>query len=287
MPVTVFAEAADSRAFNLGGSSPTATLKYMALRSDDEGEILAAIIANSPAVFSGLYRQGTTATPLGGGVWTVDVEYSIPSDGSNQDTLPAQGDPDDPAPNQPDPDLTEPLGPEYSFTTIGGTRRVYQSYEQKDSVGRNGDPPPIFDGSINVTKDGVEGTDVEEGVLQWSITRTFESITHEYLDTLADLTPCINGSAFWGREAGELKFLGAEGQGKAGGGFTVTFRFAEKKNQVNVKISDDITVPAVRGWDYLWVQYVDEVSEGVTVKVPYSAHVERVYHERDLKRLGI
>lgn len=285
MPVNIFRETRDSRPFDVGGTSPTATLKYMALRSDDEGEVLQKIRDEAPLVFSGLFRQSAKATPLGGGVWSVDVEYSIPTDGTNLSDLPAQGGETDP-PEQAEPNETAPLGPEWSFTTTGGSKKITQSKLTVSKTAAAG-VARDFKQAINATTEGVEGTEVNDPVFEFSYTRKFASITLKYLRKLKSLTGTVNNATFLTFAAGELLFLGSEASYKTGDGWSVTFKFAAKDNMVNVDISPAIRVPAVKGWEYLWVAYTKEISEGYTVNRPQAAYVEKVYEYTNFRQLGI
>ncbi len=44
-----------------------------------------------------------------------------------------------------------------------------------------------------------------------------------------------------------------------------------------------------RGWDYLWIRYGDSKSDPAKalIKIPMSAHIERVFIYTDFSQLGI
>ena len=290
MAITVFREQRESRPFNVGAGVATATLKYMALRSDNEGEVLQAIRDNAPLLFSGLYRMSAKATPEGGGVWSCEVEYGLPTDGSSRSELPTPatdpgGGPEPPA--QPEPDQYAPIGPEFSFSTTGGTRKITQSLATISSTAVAPNVAPDFKGAINATSEGVEGCEVTTQAFEWSVTRQFAECTLAYKNRLAQMTGTTNNDTFYGYARGELLFLGAEGQCKTGGAWSVTFKFAARKNRTDVPCGGGIFAPLVRGWHYLWVAYKKDTSNGRTINVPLAAYVEQVYEEKLFTLLGI
>lgn len=48
-----------------------------------------------------------------------------------------------------------------------------------------------------------------------------------------------------------------------------------------------MTVAQKRGWDYLWVRFGEKAVQGVLLKVPIAAYVERVYEDGDFSQLGL
>jgi len=98
----------------------------------------------------------------------------------------------------------------------------------------------------------------------------------------------VNNAPFKGCAAGECLFLGASGSKRGDGDWEIGFKFAASPNKTNLTVGD-ITVPAKKGWEYLWVRYEDkeDANAKILVKRPLSAHVEKVYHDGDLSQLGI
>ena len=60
------------------------------------------------------------------------------------------------------------------------------------------------------------------------------------------------------------------------GGIAFSYKVAGSPNRANIVIGG-ITVPAKKGWEYLWVRYADGDDAQRVVKVPIAAYVEKVY----------
>jgi len=79
--------------------------------------------------------------------------------------------------------------------------------------------------------------------------------------------------------AGELLFLGAEGQKRVGfSDWEITLNFSANPNVTNATVGN-ITNIVKNGWDYLWVATnynVDSTSKTLVVQ-PIAAYVERIY----------
>jgi hypothetical protein len=185
---------------------------------------------------------------------------------------------------------TEVLGPEYNFDTAGGTKHVTQSvynrYAISSTVAGNFGAPDVKR-AVGVSKDGVAGVDIASGDLKWSVRVKGVRVTSAYIDTLVNATGKINRFTWYGREQEELLFLGASGSHRAGEGWEVTYNFHQSKNRTNVKVSNDLTVPVVRGHDYLWVTYKDSVVSDFKVQVPKDVYCEQVYETADFDDLEI
>ncbi len=178
----------------------------------------------------------------------------------------------------------------FSFDTSGGTQHITQSLATIGNYAPAGQTAPDFKGAIGVTADAVEGVDITVPVYSFSETYIFadEDVTLEYRGTLFLLTGKVNNASFKGCAAGECLFLGASGSKRGDGDWEISFKFAGSPNKTNLTIGD-ITVPAKKGWEYLWVRYEDkeDAAAKILVKHPLSAHVNKVYEDGDLSQLGI
>jgi hypothetical protein len=324
MPTELY-ELFDSRSVTVDSSSPSGQMRWISNRATSDAEVLALALSTAPLTFpgvNGLVRQGVTLEPIGGGVWRATAAYGVPgadgsSDGSAPD-LPQQGggggggdsgtpvdggggDGDDGAPSvpQPDPSPTAPIGGEFSFTTGGGTERIYTALELRDQklaawAQAAGLPLPDYDRAILVNNGNVEGVEVVKPSLEWSVTRTFKAITLAYIRTLSQMTGTTNITPFYGFEAGELLFLGADGRyvGPDGdqreSGWSITFKFAAGQNRTNVSLPEGMTVD-IRAWEFPWVDYAPNNDTGTPwiTSRPKAAFVDRVYREKNFKNLGI
>lgn len=145
---------------------------------------------------------------------------------------------------------------------------------------------PNHRGAIGVSKNGVAGCDITAPRLEFSITRPLMRVTLAYIKKLRDLTGTVNRNSYFGFDTCELLFLGAQGSGALDKPPRATFRFAAEKNKTDIYISSNLTVPAKKGWEYLWVAYEDSL-DGQVVTRPAAAYVEEVYGYSDFADLGI
>jgi hypothetical protein len=262
MPITVY-EHALSRESTVSPSS-SIDLRYTLSGSEDDAAIRSALDSAAPATYAGLTRESYTATPLGGGVWEGLARYSWVGASS-----------------------------EYSFNTGGGSQRITQSLSTMGAYAPSGLTAPDFQQAIGVTNDSVEGVDIPMPIYQFSETHYFAAalVTGTYKNTLYRMTPRFN-NATWTRPsgesyaAGECLFLGARGSKQGDAPWAITFEFASSPNVTGLTVGT-ITGISKRGWDYLWVRYVDDVDGFTLIKRPAAVYVEQVYYPGDFSTLGI
>jgi hypothetical protein len=292
-------EAFDSRDAALAKkqSDTTHRARYFATGSDNDAEIKAAALFSIPANWvssqggDALERQSIDVKRIGVTTWELDVHYGAAEDEDSQEE-PETGDGD------------------YTFDTSGGTQnvqvaRTVGTKPKQDVYDRNGlvkdaqnNPEDPFGGALNVTgesgKEKPHGVDITIPTLKFTRTHYLPSslVTPSYVKTLAGLTGCVNSSAWNSFAAGELLFLGAQGQRRGSKDWQVTFSFDASSNQTNVAIgtgSFKITVPSVKGWEYLWVKWGTVKHETLPIMVPFpvQACVAQIYPESDFSQLGI
>lgn len=157
---------------------------------------------------------------------------------------------------------------------------------------------PNHNGAIGVTKDSIEGCDVLERAMKFSITKQFDDadITDDFLSKLFLYTTAVNSAPITinirGKvmpfAVGELQFLSASGGVKGDEKWEITFNFDGVPNVEDQTIGD-ITGVDKMGHDYIWVQYKEAPDDGALtmVKKPLAAYVEQVYIEADLNELGV
>lgn len=179
-----------------------------------------------------------------------------------------------------------------TFSIEIGTTNTHatQSLATVASYARPGDPtPPNFRGAVGVTKDGVEGVDLNIATMTWSEHHLLstDQVTSAYVLTVFHLTARMNASQFRIFAPGEALLLGATLQQSAEReGFTADFRWVGSPNATNIPVGG-ITVAEKLGHDYLWVLYRDGVSNGATVKIPKNVFIERVYSFGDFDELRL
>jgi hypothetical protein len=253
----------DSRETTVSFDRPAAELLYWVEGTESDLAVKTLVEATIPAIYAGLVYQEYRIYHRGGGLWDVSVRY-----GSREQN--------------------EVGTSNFSFETGGGTQHITQSLETLQKKAPPDITAPDFQGAIGVTGDAIEGTDIVVPVYTFTETHYIanSAVTGAYKAALFALTGRVNGATFRGFEAGEVLFLGASGSKRGAEDWEITFRFAASPNVTGIEIGE-ITGIDKRGWDYLWVRYVDDEHADTLVKRPASAYVERVYEDGDFSNLGI
>lgn len=183
----------------------------------------------------------------------------------------------------------------FQFNTGGSTKHITQSIDTRLTAKVIGDPDDIPDENkvINVMRERggpsrIEGTDIVWPTFSFSETHYFDDseVTSTFKNKLCELTGTVNNSAFKGFDSYEVLFIGASGMRRGTGDWEITFNFQAQKTQSLVEVGD-IILSTVRGWEYVWVQYDDDVSNNRGVKKPKFAYVEQVYRYTDFSQLGL
>lgn len=266
------------------GVGGTTEYLYVVTGSDDETELVSAVLSVAPATHSGKPQKGITELDQQGNeLWYATVEYT------QGDNSIAEVEPEE-APQT------------FSFDTSGGTQHITQSLPS--GTAKYPFPAaPSFRGAIGVSSDGdIAGVDIIAPVFEFSVDRSIPvaSMTSAYFDTLYQLTGRYNKNnsvTVTFRDgvtkvfaAGELLFKGCRGQSKDTGTIDLTYFFAASPNKTNIAIGT-ITVTSKLGWQYLWVYYKDikttEDGKNFVVPQPFAAYVEDVYEAGNLSQLNV
>lgn len=283
---------------------PQATIPYIAFRDTDEAAIRAAVLAAAPATYYGLAKTTCDATEQGGGVWLANVQYKLLT-GYGQEIPDQSSASTSGAPTSPPtvPGDNDPLDESYAFSVDNGTQHITQSIVTMAKYGRGFNAPPDFKGAIGVDKGRINGCDRPAAALKFQMTKQIPTVSLAYIRTLRNLVGTVNNAPFYGRQAGEVLFLGANGQVSGtpdAGGWTVTFGFEEAENYPAgdprcvivpdsvVGAGDGLKLDAGKdGWDYVWVYYEPQVSANQVAPIPLAAYVERIHQRADFSLLGI
>ena len=285
MPVTL-TENIDSRTIGLDelAQPKSAEFLYTLRGLSDEALASAAVASSTPTTYQQNPPDGVTLARLSisleplhvdtenpaACIWNVQVSYGVPED---------------------KPALDEPT---FSFDTTGGTQHITQSRKTISNTKPGGGAGPANFGAIGVSESNgtvnVEGLDITVPVYSWTETHVLPAETVNKTN-IRNCTGKVNNNTFRAFTAGEVLFLGASGTFKEGN-WEITFKFAAAANAVNIPIGGNpaaplITVPAKKGWEYLWVRYQDDVDAGAIVKKPIAAYVEQVYEDGDFSTIGI
>ena len=279
MPINVL-ERPKSRGYMNDPASRSAQLEYWAQGSDVLADVDAAIYSTAPATYMGLPKKSIDTKEEGPLFWYSVVNYGNSDVTSDVETGSETG---EPGTTSPPLNETDHIGDEFAFSTGGGTEHITQSLETRLTVGHNGAVVPENEKGIGVSKDSVEGCDVIRPKFELTVTKRISFITLGDVKRWVEATGKTNISTWNTFTQRNALFLGCEGKCTAGEEWTVTFKFALSKTQFNIKIRDKLEVALKRGFDYLWVGFVDEVDNNTILKRPKYAYVERVYEECDFR----
>jgi hypothetical protein len=251
------------------GAKPKAEIAYVALGAADEAAVRTLALAQIPTAYEGLNRTNITLDErLNATTWKVVATFEAP-----------------------EPQQQENPESSFAFDTGGGTQHITQSIQ---TIGRYGPAASTaLGGAIGYDGQNVAGVDITIPVYQFSETHYIvpAAVTQSYKLTLMGLTGAVNSAAFRGFQAGEVLFMGASGTRRGtdtDDRWEITYKFAASPNRAGLTVGS-ITGIQKRGWDYLWVQYGDDVdpTAKVLIKKPIAVYVEQVYPFASFAGLGI
>lgn len=249
-------------------------LEYIIWNTTDDVEAHALLLSTVPTLYGGLGIQKSKIDPNGAGIWIGTVSYETLGHIQRQR-------------------LSQPLQvdeEEVSFDTAGGTQHITQSIATVASYSRPGETAPDFKGAIGVTKDSVEGVDLDVAGMKFTVTKKFGEgvVNDEFIQVLQGLTKKTNEASFRGYEIGEVLLDSVQGRRRSGQPVDLTYNFIGCKNVTDVTIGE-ITGIAKKGHEYLWVRHADEVdtTAKTAVKRPVAVYVEQVRYPGDFSQLGL
>lgn len=131
-------------------------------------------------------------------------------------------------------------------------------------------PPPDFD---------VEGTDVLVPALKLNVNFKHPQgiVTIAYAKNVSRMVGRTNSIGFLGFDAGELMFVGANGQEGTECDTEVNYGFLASENATGLTIAG-ISGIARGGHHVLWIEPQPGITSGKAVAKPKAIHVERVAH---------
>ncbi|MBA2481224.1 MAG: hypothetical protein H0V44_11225 [Planctomycetes bacterium] len=245
---------------------PKAEIPYIVMQAVDEADVKAAVFAAIPSVYGFLILRSVTIDErINSDTWKVTVSYDLP-----------------------EPSQQEAPQPVFSFDTGGGTQHITQS---RQTVARYGPAASeALGGAIGYDGENVAGVDITVPVYSFSELHYLPDalVTPAYKGTLFNLTGTVNNAPFRLLNAGECLFLGASGTKRGQDAWEMTYKFAAQPNRFNLQVGT-ITAIAKKGWEYLWVQYGDDVdpTAKVLIKKPIAVYVEQVYDSANFALLGL
>lgn len=289
MPVTV-RELSTSRV----GSDASRDRIYLASGSDDDAEIIAAVLAEAPATHNGLPFAGISQIRPSVDYendWEVWARYGVATWSGS-----------------------DPIGPAVllSFSTTGGTKHVTQSIETTDwSTHAGKGAAPNFNRQIGVQDGGAPlGTDVPVPVFNFNIRMRFEAadITTDLIEALYLTVGKVN-DAPWSVtvqysgvnltlsfDQWQVLYRGAEAPEPNGdGSVSIALTFSAAENLTDYEPAPDWPTVTKSAWDYLWFYYRqtetatqdDPLEMTYLTTQPIAAYVEQVVKEADFTALGL
>ena len=260
----IWTEKPDSRSTT--ESPRSEVLRYVTGRSGDGTFIRGLATASTPAILEGLFRKDIKVTPLGGGMWDVDVEYG---------------------PQEP------PKVGEFRlrFDTGGGTVRKTHAIDHIASFAAPTKTATDHDGAINVHDRRAEGTDVIIPQFRWSEDWTFSSVFANWdyaRNIIKPLTGLVNDAEFRGFPAGQVLFAGSTGSAsnQEPDQTMVTYNFWQQDDVEGLTVSP-VTGVDKAGWEFAWVEYESVEDTKALATRAIAVHVEQVYDEGDFSLLQI
>jgi hypothetical protein len=236
-----------------------------------------AVLTGTPLIWDGLIRQAPSIEPDDSGIsglWDATVPYD------KNDKPREIGD------------------ASVSWSTGGGTQRIFQAIATVGKYGPPGEAAPENYGAIGAKPDGtVEGVDVMVPDFRWTERYTVNPgmLTWNYAMTCAYLTRCVNNHGFRGFAAGEVQFRGASAEARLTGTqeqpqltAEISYEFAAQPNVTNQTIGQIVGI-AARGWEHVDVRY-EEIDDAVAKKTtprPIAVYVHQVYPYASFGGLGI
>lgn len=138
--------------------------------------------------------------------------------------------------------------------------------------------PPYTGGAIGITKDSIEGVDIDGGPLSFSKRVYLEELTDEQVARLAEAKNCCNANPWRLWDTGQVRFKGVSGGDQGRNNVEISLEFEVDANLSGFYVGTIGPITKL-AHEYLWVYYKefeDKVSHTITKKPAY-AYVERVY----------
>lgn len=239
-----------------------------------EEEAYAALMADIPTIFRGLYLSELEAVPNSVDGWVYNALYTK-HPRTRVGIMDISGD------------------------STGGNSKVTSAFGTIAGYSRSGGPVPNVNNGINWNGTEFEGTEVPAPSYKWSETWGFlaNAVSDAYIQTCIRNTAGFNSAEFRGWKAGEVLFTGISQtlevtEDEETDTFTklwkITFNFEVSPNFRDIFVGG-IGPIEKKGWDYLWVMYsqAKDTGTGKVISRPEYAYVQRVLNEFNFSVLGI
>lgn len=271
------------------GKDPSATFMYLVRTdTDSEAEVRRFVLAETPASYGDvpnprlrLWRLKSKQTPLGNNWWTAQIDYGL----AGNETV--SGNPNDPNQNQNQTGNNDPLSVDVEINAKGVQQTITQSLYTAQKVKGQGDTRdfPDYRGAIQVSKEGIKGTEIPVPSMAWSETWTWNAlyVTWGYINAISNLIGRTNQTRFRTFTGGEVMFDGFDSSAKSLEQRKITYHFHRSPNVTipagTFTNKDGQQFPAFNkdGHQFLWFEYEQTViGNNAIVYAPRAAYVEEV-----------
>lgn len=177
-----------------------------------------------------------------------------------------------------------------SIDTSGGSIRMTTSLDTT-SYAPTDRTAPDFSGGINVIDSKPKGVDRVIPAMKLTVTYRLERPANPFAfaAVASGLTGTVNNAGLLGHDAGELLFLGANGDFGSDVDPQLQFTWVASKN-ADLTIGDIADV-AKDGHEFLWILYEEETAgtgeDKYLVSKPRACYVEKIYELADHSLLGL
>lgn len=173
-----------------------------------------------------------------------------------------------------------------AWDTTGNTERRTQAIKERVV----GDAGIDMQGAINVSGTSVQGIDVVVPGMRYSETWIMPleiGLSTAYVAGAFSVTGTTNKDQFRAFKPGECLFLGARAQWSGDQPYVpVTFEFQSRPDVDDYEL-DGLPATTKKGWEYVWIIYDSEVSNGRQVQRPKAYVFDTIYKPGDFSLLRI
>ncbi len=254
----IFDQKPESGAWNLAKREGVHEYQLIGTANEFPDDVAAATYLDSrvPVFYFGAWLQDIQFKPQGNGLFFVTCPYG------------------------PLPRMSAPGGTlRINFRTTGGTVHISASRELVNKYPSNAAPSGDPDKPVIIGQDG-SGAEITVPVQMRSYIFNFEAgiVTETAMDYWEDLTGVVNNAIWHHRPAGEVLFLGAEGDTTiaADSNSSVTFHFAMSRNKTGQTIGS-ISGIVKDGHDLIDIHTKTEVISSQDVQTEKYVYIQRVY----------
>jgi hypothetical protein len=261
-------ELIDSRSQTIG-TNPSLERLYFLTGESDDALVRAFLNTSLAANIGGLWLDTYDLEPVeDASYWRVTANYI------------ARGDKEDSTTS------TSPLDRRVRFSGGNVTGKIYDALATQDFYPNPG--APDHGTSINVVGDEVQGADIIIPNATFSETHEtpIANITDAEIFRLMGLQGKINSDVFRGGKIKECLFISFDIAWNGEETADITYNFGFSPQKLNFNIGPIVGIDK-EGFEFLWVSYATETSDGIVKRTPLAVYVSQVYEDTSFANLFI